>query len=148
MESTGEQACGSKGPNRRSQVGGRSGVGKSGAGRPAFTVSDPAASSKSAAGSAVSAPTELDAILALQAVEDPLQKKRRSVKRGRALLDNLEALKTDLIVGKVSAARLERIVALVRNAREQVDPELDAVIEEIELRALVELAKLGKYPTI
>ena len=137
-----------EGPNRRSPVGGKSGAGKSGAGRPAFTISDPAASSKSAPGSAVSAPTELDAILALQAVEDPMQKKRRSVKRGRALLDNLEALKADLIVGKVSAARLERIVALVRNAREQVDPELDAVIEEIELRALVELAKLGKYPTI
>ncbi len=137
-----------EGPNRRSQVGSKSGAGKSGAGRPAFTISDPASSSKSAASSSVSAPTELDAILALQAVEDPLQKKRRSVKRGRALLDNLEALKADLIVGKVSAARLERIVALVRNAREQVDPELDAVIEEIELRALVELAKLGKYPTI
>ncbi len=137
-----------EGPYRRSQVGGKSGAGKSGAGRPAFSVSDPSAAEKPAAGNAVSAPTELDAILALQSVEDPTQKKRRSVKRGRALLDNLEALKADLIVGKVSATRLERIVALVRQAREQVDPELDVVIEEIELRALVELAKLGKYPSI
>lgn len=137
-----------EGPYRRSQVGGKSGAGKSGAGRPAFTISDPSASDKSSAAGTVSAPTELDAILALQAVEDPMQKKRRSIKRGRALLDNLEALKADLVVGKVSAARLERIVSLVRHAREQVDPELDAVIEEIELRALVELAKLGKYPQI
>ncbi len=137
-----------EGPYQRRPVGGKSGTGRTGADRPIFSVNDTPATGHANAAHAVSAPTEIDAILALQAVEDPLARKRRQVKRGRALLDNLEALKADLIVGKVSADRLGRLLSLVRQAREDIDPELDAVIEEIELRALVELAKFGKYSSM
>ena len=107
-----------EGPYRRPPVGGKSGVGKTGAGRPVFTVDDAPISSRASSAQAVSAPTELDAILALQAVEDPLVKKRKAVKRGNALIDNLEALKVDLVLGKVSEARLDRMLVLVRQAKE------------------------------
>ena len=136
-----------EGPSRRSPVGGKSGVRGASGGRPAFRLDEGTAAGHANAAHATSAPTELDAILALQAVEDPLLKKRRAVKRGRSLLDNLEALKAELVIGKVSEGRLERMLSLVRQARERIDPDLDAVIEDIELRVLVELAKFGRYLT-
>ena len=134
-----------EGPYRRPPVGKKSGTKGSSAGRPAFEIDDAQTASRPAATQASSATTEIDAILALQAVEDPTYGKRKAVKRGQALLDNLEALKTELLGGHVSEARLDRLLNLVRQAKERVDPELDAVIEDIELRVLVELAKLGRY---
>ena len=42
---------------------------------------------------------------------------------------------------------LGQIVRLVRSRREAFDdPKLSAILDEIELRAAVELAKLGQYP--
>ena len=134
-----------EGPYRRPPVGGKSAARGTGSARPLFTLDEGQPGAQTQAALATSAPTELDAIIALQAVEDPTYGKRKSVRRGRALLDNLEALKADLLTGTVSEARLDRLLALVRQARVQVDPELDALIEDIELRALVELAKLGRY---
>jgi hypothetical protein len=87
----------------------------------------------------------LDALLALQAVEDPLLKKRKLVRRGRALLDGLEALRRDLLIGPVGEGRLNQLLALVGQAREQSEPGLDALIDDIELRVRVELAKRGRF---
>ena len=134
-----------EGPYRRPPVGKKSGAQGSSAGRPLFEIGESHPASRPDATQASSAPTEIDAILALQAVEDPTHGKRKAVKRGRALLDNLEALKAELLGGHVSEARLDRLLSLVRQAKDRVDPELDAVIEDIELRVLVELAKLGRY---
>ena len=134
-----------EGPYRRPPVGKKSGAQGGSAGRPVFDVGDTHPASHPAATQASNATTEIDAILALQAVEDPTYGKRKAVKRGQALLDNLDALKAELLGGHVSEARLDRLLNLVRQARDRVDPELDAVIEDIELRVLVELAKLGRY---
>lgn len=134
-----------EGPSRRTPVGGKSGARGNAAGRPLFELGDSQPSSRAVAPQAASAATEIDAILALQAVEDPVLKKRKAVKRGHALLDDLEALKADLLVGMVSESRLESLLIQVRHAREQIDPKLDAIVEDIELRALVELAKRGRY---
>ena len=95
---------------------------------------------------AISPTAGIDAILALQAIEDPVLKRRKTVRRGRALLDTLEAIKADLLLGRVGESRLNHLMALIGQAREQCDPELDALIDDIELRARVELAKLGQYP--
>ena len=85
----------------------------------------------------------LDAMLALQAVEDPLSKRRKLLRRGRSLLDVLDGLRLSLIDGVVSQADLAQLSALVREGREQADdPGLDAVLAEVDLRAAVELAKL------
>ncbi len=134
-----------EGPSRRVSVGSSSGTRNKGAGRPLFQIDDTQASSQTYAAEATSAPTEIDALLALQAVEDPLLSKRKAIRRGQSLLDTLEALKVDLLAGQVSEERLGYLLSLVRQARERVDPELEAVIEEIELRAMVELAKYGHY---
>lgn len=111
----------------------------------AFIPSDGGETQRAAQSAPVSAMTGLDAILALQAVEDPLLKKRKAVQRGRHLLDALDGMKADLLVGHVSPGRLDQILGLIATAREQSDAGLDAVLDEIELRARVELAKFGRF---
>lgn len=86
----------------------------------------------------------IEALLALQGIDDPLLAKKKTLKRGHALLDALDAIKADLLAGTVSEGRLNRIMALVGQARTEVDPALDSIMAEIELRARVELAKMGR----
>lgn len=102
-----------------------------------------------ASGPAVAAPvagaTGIEALLALQAVDGPLVARRKAVRRGRALLDTLEEIKTDLLLGRISEGRLNQLMALIGQARERTLPGLDGALDEIELRARVELAKFGRY---
>lgn len=90
--------------------------------------------------------TGIDAILALQAVDEPLTGRRKAVRRGASLLDLLDEMKTDLLVGRVSADRLDRMSAILAEARERSGPGLDALLDDIELRVRVELAKFGRFP--
>jgi hypothetical protein len=89
--------------------------------------------------------SSLDALLALQAVDDPLQKRKKAVRRGQALLDTLNEVKADLLVGRVGEGKLNQLLSLIGQAREQTQPGLDAVLDDIELRARVELAKFERF---
>ncbi len=89
--------------------------------------------------------TQVDALLALQAVEDPIFAKRKAIFRGETMLDTLEAMKADLLAGHVNESHLNKLLATVQQAKMKSDPALDALIEDIELRVKVELAKLGHY---
>lgn len=111
-----------------------------------FYVSDGAAAAESRPAAAVAPATSLDALLALQAVEDPLLKKKKLVRRGVQLLDTLDEMKADLLSGRVSESRLNQLMAVLGQAREKADPRLDALLDDIELRARVELAKRGLFP--
>lgn len=89
----------------------------------------------------------IDTILALQCVEDAMQAPRRkAVRRGKGLLAGLEAVRADLLMGLVDPNRLADLVNLVIEAREETIPGLDALLDDIELRVRVELAKFGLYP--
>jgi hypothetical protein len=111
-----------------------------------FQLDDQAAPQQATASAAPLAPTGIDALLALQSVDDPLLAKRKAVRRGSALLDALAAAQADLLTGPVGESRLNQMMALVTQAREAVDPQIDALIDDIELRVRVELAKRGRYP--
>lgn len=94
----------------------------------------------SAAGS-VSA-TTLDALIALQGAPDALERRRRAVRRAGRLLDVLDEVKLALLEGASAAGSLERLRAAVREQREGTeDARLEGVLDEIETRAAVELAK-------
>lgn len=85
----------------------------------------------------------VDALLALQDVGTPLERKRRAVRRAGRILDTLDNLKVALLEGDISSAELDRLRRAVRDERDQTeDPALEAVLDEIELRAAVEMAKL------
>jgi len=86
----------------------------------------------------------LDTLLALQAVEEPGEKRRRAVKRGRSALDALDALKLGLLSGTLDTGALARLKSVASGLSEATgDPGLDTVMAEIDLRVEVELAKIG-----
>jgi hypothetical protein len=85
----------------------------------------------------------IDSILALQEVDDVAERRARAKRRGTLLLDKLEELKLALLGGTISRESLVELALLTRGRREDSgDPELQAVLDQIELRAAVELAKL------
>lgn len=129
---------------RTSTLNARGVAGRSGAG--GFFIAEEAGPGKVATAQPVAHATGIDALLALQSVEDPLLAKRRAVRRGHSLLDALEAIKADLLLGRVSEGRLNQLMALIGQARERNLPELDPILDDIELRARVELAKFGRFP--
>ena len=94
----------------------------------------------------VHAATGIEAILALQTVDEPLTGRKKALRRGASLLDMLDDIKTDLLIGRVSAERLDRMAAMLSEMRERSEPGLDAVLDDIELRVRVELAKFGRFP--
>ena len=98
-----------------------------------------------ARGASVSAAGPLDTLLAVQAHEEPQERKKRQAKRGHDLLDGLDRLKAALLSGRVQISELERLKDVLSLRRESTDdPRLDEVLAHIELRAAVELAKLGR----
>lgn len=131
--------------NRSSGVAARGPAGKAGVG-PAFVPAGMDGPARASTTTPVAPPTELNAILALQAVGDFSQSKRRAKQRGVDLLDLLEGMKADLLIGHASPGRLDAMATQLAHLRDRVDPALDAIIDEIELRVLVELAKQGRYP--
>jgi len=51
----------------------------------------------------------IDALLALQGVDEPGERRRKAVKRGRSALDALDALKLGLLSGTLDTAALARL---------------------------------------
>jgi hypothetical protein len=91
------------------------------------------------------APANIDALLALQGIEDSTEKRKRSVQRGRGALDVLDDLKLGLLSGNLDSSTVNRLRAAAANLKDSSgDPGLDAVLSEIELRVEVELAKAGR----
>ncbi len=87
----------------------------------------------------------VDSLLALQQMDVQVDDRRRAVQHGNKLLDQLDALRMDLLQGKVQQERLERLVGNLSMRVKSGNPGLDKVVEDIELRARIELAKLGHY---
>ena len=106
-------------------------------------VEDAAAATRTAPADAVAGVGSLDALIALQAVDDPLTRKRRAVSRAGRLLDALDQVKLALIDGEPSPETLQRLVSAIREERGGTDdPALQALLNQIETRAAVELAKM------
>jgi hypothetical protein len=85
----------------------------------------------------------VDALLALQDVGGPLERKRRAVRRASRILDVLDEVKLALLDGQLSVGQLDRLRRAVRAERDLTeDPQLEGLLDEIELRAAVEVAKL------
>jgi hypothetical protein len=88
-------------------------------------------------------------ILALQGVEDSTDSRTRSVRHGEQLLNLLDEVRDGLLAGGIPRATLNRLALAIAKRRESfVDPKLQRVLDEIDLRARVELAKLEqvKWP--
>jgi hypothetical protein len=99
------------------------------------------ASAAQAAGPA-SAVADLSALMALQGVETATERRRRAIRRGGTLLDRLDELKIAMLSGEAGEGALERLGRTLREERpEDEDTGLTGLLEQIDLRAAVELAK-------
>jgi len=99
----------------------------------------PAATTASAATGGVS---DVSALMALQGVEGPLEKRRRAIRRGSGLLDRLDEIKLALLNGDADEGALDRLARSLREERaDDDDKDLGALLDQIDLRASVELAK-------
>jgi hypothetical protein len=111
-----------------------------------FALPDAASASETRATVAPKATANIDALLAMQGIEDPVERRKRSVQRGRGALDVLDDLKIGLLSGNFDASTVSRLRDAASNLKSSSgDPGLDAVLAEIELRVEVELAKAGQF---
>jgi len=108
----------------------------------AFKVSD----GSEVRGQVVSGPgpiAALESILTLQGMDDALSGPAKGVAHGQHLLDLLDQVRDGLLAGGIPRSTLNRLaVAVGRRHEVFTDPTLQVVLDEIELRAHVELAKL------
>lgn len=108
----------------------------------AFSVS----SQSDAPAQSVSGPgplTALDSLLSLQEVEDSTQGRSKGLKRGEQLLDMLDQIRDGILAGGIPRETLQRLSQAVSNRQDEFsDPRLQEVLDEIDLRAKVELTKL------
>lgn len=92
----------------------------------------------------IAPPPMVGGILSIQEVDERDTKRGRMIQRGHRMLDALEELRVSILLGEVPADRLEVIRTRMQEEKEQVaDPQLRELMNQIEIRAAVELAKFG-----
>lgn len=109
-----------------------------------FSLSEGEASRPSSSASSLRTIGGIDALIALQGIEDPTERRRRALARGRTALDALDELKIGLLSGSLDSATLGRLKSAASGLKDgSGDSRLDGVLSEIELRVEVEIAKMG-----
>ncbi len=85
----------------------------------------------------------LDAIVPVDSAT--IEEQHKNLAKGRAvfILDRLEDIRQGLLLGAVSQSGLQELARTIREARgETLDPKMSDILDDIELRAKIELAKL------
>lgn len=91
----------------------------------------------------ISATNPVGNMLLLQEVSEEEVRRKRLVRRGHDMLDILETLRRRLLEGRIPADMLAALERQLSAQKQTVmDPQLLELIEDIELRVAVELAKL------
>src|SRR5262249_3132631 len=122
-------------PARRTQAGG-------------FSVSNDNTAPRAEPAQAAAGINGIDALPALQAVEDPAERRRRFARRGSQALDILEALKVQIIEGRIDLETLARLEGMFAELTERSgEASLDGVLDAIGMRVAVELAKRRPRPS-
>lgn len=89
----------------------------------------------------------VDSLLAAQSVEDPAERAARRRMRARAgnVLQELEKIRNALLSGRLTVGHIIDIADVVASHREKIfDPKLTAILDEVDLRAQIEIAKMRK----
>jgi hypothetical protein len=109
-----------------------------------FNVTEDTAARATAAPAGLRTVGGIDALIALQGIEDPTERRRHAVKRGRLALDALDELKLGLLGDNLTPGTLQKLKAVAAHLKDgSGDPGLDGVLAEIELRVEVEIAKMA-----
>jgi hypothetical protein len=97
--------------------------------------------------SGISQVQPVDALLAIQEVEDSTAggPNAQARKWGKDVLDRLEGIRLGLLAGGIPLSELKGIAEMVERKRTTVtDPALSELLDQIELRARVEIAKYDR----
>lgn len=92
-------------------------------------------------------PAAFEQLLAIQETPATISGSGRKAARqyGQFLLDRLEEIRLALLVGAIPKDQLARLAQTVRQRRQRSDdPRLNEILDEIELRTEVEIAKLTR----
>lgn len=87
----------------------------------------------------------VDSLLAVQVAENPAEKsaRRRTIARAGTVLNELDKIRLALLNGTLTLGHMIDIADVVASHRDHVsDPALTALMDEIDLRAQVEVAKM------
>jgi hypothetical protein len=96
-----------------------------------------------AATSATAAMTGMSGLIGINEVDEREHQRRKQVKRGRMTLEALEKVRDGLLIGRLPYSTLRSLERLIAEERAlTTDPVLNGILDEIEVRAAVELAKL------
>lgn len=88
---------------------------------------------------------QIDALLTVQSVDDPAGRaaKGRMKVRSDTILQELEKIRIAMLCGNLTVGHMIDVADIVASHRENIqDPALTAIMDEIDLRAQVELAKM------
>lgn len=103
------------------------------------------ATSESASTSATSATSGvfgIEQLLGLQEVEDATTGKGKARQYGTDILDKLDELRLQILDGRISVERLQQLSRSVTARKAMTsDPQVMEILDEIDLRAQVEIAK-------
>tara|TARA_B100000282_G_C31730233_1_gene490538 strand:- start:1297 stop:1755 length:459 start_codon:yes stop_codon:yes gene_type:complete len=128
----------SKTKSKTSKSGGDSGFGS-------MMASSTPSTSEAASAQTTQSIAHVDALLAIQAADDPTARaaKKRMRKRSHDLLDGLDKIRMAMLNGTLTVGHMIDIADVVASHREKIDdPALTSILDEIDLRAQVELAKM------
>ena len=105
------------------------------------------AAKQSAGAGATQSIAKVDALLAVQSTESATERgaKRRMRERGEKVLRQLDHLRLAILTGNLTLGEVLDVADVVASHRETVsDPGMTAVLDEIDLRAQIEIAKMSK----
>ena len=111
---------------------------------PGFVVAQQAAAKTESAHTPVptSSLASLGSLLAVQQEDTPLERKRRAIYRADSLLDQLDDIRIATLEGRIGYNQISKLSESLKERLDPVDDdELQAILNDIELRAEVELAK-------
>ncbi len=122
--------------------------GKSSAGKPGEFARQIAGHEAEVPAAGVSGATQIgsvEALLAIQSVSDSTHKQQGpAFRRAADLLEHLEGIRDGILAGVIPRPQLEDLVRRLAEQRpRENDPLLISLLDEVELRAKVELAKLA-----
>lgn len=133
-----------EGPNRTGQTGPAKKKGKV-SGDGSFSDLLSGGASETAAPASTHSLSKVDVLLAAQAVEDPTERaaRQRMQQRANHILDELEQIRTALLGGTLTVGHVIDIADIIAVHREKImDPRLTSILDEIDMRAQIEIAKM------
>jgi hypothetical protein len=124
-------------------------VKKSGGSDSDFEVPEEAGRTENKTAAKTASTSSLSALIAAQLhgededIAERGKRRRKGVKNGQDILSVLDDMKLDMLAGKLSPDKMQQLVASLKASEDDVgDDRLKEIIEQIKLRARVELAKL------